>query len=60
MEKKQYIMPAVMIVQMNTADGILLTASDGNNTILEDGGDTSDADISYGNAKEQGDWNIWE
>jgi len=59
MEKKAYITPAVMIVQMNTADGILLTAS-AEKSILGDGGNTSDDEVTSGDTKYEGDWNIWE
>ena len=42
MEKKVYISPSVVTVQLNVRDGIFMTASDGSNNILRNGGETTE------------------
>ena len=58
MEKKVYISPSVVTVQLNVRDGIFMTASDGSNNILRNGGDTTGDIVS--DTKEEGDFDLWD
>jgi len=58
--KKIYIAPQVETYKIRTADGILLTASADNKSILGNGGDTTSGSVTDADTKGSGDWNIWE
>ena len=57
MEKKAYISPSIMAYQMNIADGILTSVS-GKDT-LGQGDSTQKSEISEGDTKASGSWNVW-
>ena len=58
MEKKVYISPSVVTVQLNVRDGIFMTASDGSNNILRNGGETTGDIVS--DTKYEDDYDLWE
>ncbi len=62
MEKKVYIIPAVVTVLINATDGILLTASQegGGSGILGNGGGSEAGGIEEGGTKDQGDFDLWD
>lgn len=58
MEKKKYITPAVLTIQLNVHEGILLRGSDGTDQILRNGGDTTGNIVS--DTKDEGDYDLWD
>ena len=53
MKKKTYIVPAVLVYQMHTTDGILVTLSGSAYS-----GDPADEEFGM-DSKGSGDWDIW-
>ncbi len=58
MKKIQYIAPAIKVVEMDLADGILNSLSGG--STLGNGGTTSENSVTTSDTKaERSDYNVW-
>ena len=58
MKKIQYIAPELLVVTLSQTDGIMLSGSDEERSLLGNGGGTGSAGVTVGDVK-RSDYNVW-